>query len=59
MQDFQFYITDSRYSGQRVELYSVADVWRAREIAAALVAEAPSYLSIDIFTGGFQIPTIA
>lgn len=57
MQDFQFYITDSRCSGHRVELYAVADARRAREIAAALVAEAPTYLSIDIFTGGFQIPT--
>lgn len=59
MQDFQFYITDSRYAGQRVVLYAVADSWRAREIAAALVAEAPRFLSIDIFTEGFQIPTIA
>ncbi|MDP3635056.1 hypothetical protein [Phenylobacterium sp.] len=59
MQDFQFHITDSRYAGQRVELYRVADAWRARQIAAALVAEAPRHLSIDIFTGGFQIPTVA
>jgi len=59
MPDYQFYITDSRYSGQRVELHVVADALRAREIAAVLLAEAPRFLSIDIFTGGFQIPTIA
>ena len=59
MQDFQLYITDRRYMGQTVQLIAVADAWRAREIAAALLAETPGYLTIDIFTGGFQIPTIA
>jgi hypothetical protein len=59
MQDFQLYITDSRYAGQTVQLIAVADARRAREVAAALLAEAPGYLTINIFTGGFQIPTLA
>ena len=59
MQDFQLYITDTRYAGQTVQLVAVADAWRAREIAAAPLAEAPSCPTIDIFTGSFQIPTLA